>query len=42
LTLIQSALCRMRHSADYAAHRTMPSRFTRRLVTAGFAGHCSA
>ena len=28
--------------ADYAAHRTMPSRFTRRLVTAGFAGHCSA
>ena len=42
MTLIQTALCRMRHSAVYAELRTMPSRFTRPLVVAGFASHRSA
>jgi len=41
-TLIQTAQCRMRHCAVYAARRTMPSRFARRLMVADFAAHCSA
>jgi transposase len=36
-TLIETALCRMRHSAVYAEHRTMPNRSISRLYVSEFA-----